>query len=84
MSDYTFTMSIDGSAVHAAKSFGVVNPATGQVFAQCPDASQADLEAAVSAAARAYKTWQHSSLEERRACLACFKRGDTSVVPGPK
>ncbi len=46
MSDYTLT--IEGKACAADKTFGVINPATEEVFAQAPDASKADLDAAAA------------------------------------
>ena len=67
MSDYTLT--IGGQAVAAQKTIGVVNPATEDVFAQAPDASREDLDAAVRAANEAFPSWRNTSLEERRALL---------------
>jgi acyl-CoA reductase-like NAD-dependent aldehyde dehydrogenase len=49
-----FTMTIDGQPVAAEQTFGVVNPATGEVFAEAPECSQDQLEAAMSSAAKAY------------------------------
>ena len=40
----------------------VVNPATQQVLARVPFATPAELEAAVAAAATAYKTWRNASV----------------------
>jgi len=67
LSDYTLT--IGGQAVAAQKTIGVVNPATEDVFAQAPDASREDLDAAVRAANEAFPSWRNTSLEERRALL---------------
>ena len=39
-----FDMTIDGKAVAGAGRFGVINPSTGEVFAEAPDASRAQLE----------------------------------------
>lgn len=47
----------------------VTNPATGEVIAQVPHASRADLDRALSAAERAFKTWRHSSPLERSRIL---------------
>ncbi|HKU40630.1 MAG TPA: aldehyde dehydrogenase family protein [Polyangiales bacterium] len=65
MSEYT--LSIDGKQQTAAESFGVVNPATEQVFAQAPACSPAQLEAAVAGAARAFKTWRRDEAGRRQA-----------------
>ncbi|MCR9095205.1 MAG: aldehyde dehydrogenase family protein [bacterium] len=63
------TLLIDGQAVPTDTTFGVVNPATEEVFAQAPDASREDLEAAVAAARAAFPAWRAKSLDERRAIL---------------
>ncbi|MGH3437538.1 MAG: aldehyde dehydrogenase family protein [Sciscionella sp.] len=50
-------MTINGERVGAATEFGVVNPATGEVFARAPDASRVQLDAAVAAAMGAGRCW---------------------------
>lgn len=65
----TPTMTIDGQAVSTATTLDVHNPATGEVFAHAPAASAADLDHAVEAATRAFKTWSITPLAERKACL---------------
>ncbi len=67
MSDYTLT--IDGQAVAGEKTFGVVNPATEEIWAECPDATREQLDAAVAAANAAFPAWSRTPLEERRALL---------------
>ncbi len=47
----------------------VVNPATGEVLAQLPHASEADLDRALKAADRAFQTWRHSSPMDRSAIV---------------
>lgn len=47
----------------------VVNPANGEVLAQLPHASQADLDRALKAADKAFQTWKHSSPMDRSAIL---------------
>lgn len=69
MSD--FGLIINGKKVTTAESYGVINPATEQIVAQCPIATQADLDAAVDAAAAAFKTWSKVPDAERAA--ACGK-----------
>lgn len=66
---YAFTHTIDGKAVPATATFGVVNPATEQVFAQCPDASRDQFEQAVTVARKAFPAWSRLSFGERRAYL---------------
>lgn len=64
-----FTLTIGGKAIAAEKSFGVIDPATEEVFAQAPDASRDDLNAAVRAANTAFPDWRDTKLEARRAVL---------------
>ncbi|HVC70837.1 MAG TPA: aldehyde dehydrogenase family protein [Acidimicrobiales bacterium] len=63
-----FTMTIGGEAVATEKTFGVINPATGEVFAQAPECSAAQLEAAMDSAAKAYRDWKADE-SVRRQCL---------------
>ena len=63
-----FTMTIGGQSVAAAQSFGVVNPATGEVHAQAPDCSQEQLDLAMTAAQDAYRGWR-GDVEARRKAL---------------
>lgn len=65
MSD--FGLIIGGRKLATAETFGVINPATGQVFAQCPSASREQLDLAVNAAAEAFKAWSRVPDEERAA-----------------
>ena len=46
---------------------GVINPATGDVFAQAPDCSPAQLDAAFEAARRAYPRWKADESLRREA-----------------
>ncbi len=63
---------IDGRLVGSSQSFDVFDPATGEVFAQCPSADRADLDRAVAAAKRAFPAWSRTPIAERRAMLAAF------------
>lgn len=63
------TMTIGGQATSSAASIPVIDPATGEVFAQAPDASQAQLDEAVAAARHAFAPWSATPLNERRAIL---------------
>ena len=66
MSD--FVMTIGGDSVPAGESFGVHNPATGEVFAHAPECSRTQLDAAFDSAAKAYRDWK-SDEAARRATL---------------
>ncbi len=63
-----FTMTIGGEAAATAETFGVVNPATGQVETQAPECSPEQLDAAMDSAAKAYRDWR-SDEAARRAVL---------------
>ena len=61
-----FTHTINGRGETSEATFDVINPATGRAFAQCPDATGIQLDAAVIAARQAFYTWRELSFEERR------------------
>ncbi len=67
MSD--FVMTIGGDTVPAADSFGVVNPATGDVFAQAPECSREQLDAAFDAASKAQRDWKLDEDVRRQTLL---------------
>ena len=48
----------------------VINPANGDVLAELPLATTADLDAALDAAARGYTLWRATSVDEKAAVLA--------------
>ena len=52
------SMTIDGAAVPSSDTFGVINPATGEVHAQAPDCSKEQLDAAFESANKAYRDWK--------------------------
>jgi acyl-CoA reductase-like NAD-dependent aldehyde dehydrogenase len=60
---------IDGGLSPGSGTFEVIDPATGRAFALCPDASRADLDAAVAAARRAFPAWAALGFEGRRASI---------------
>ena len=64
--DSDFTATIDGAGVTSPTTMGVVNPATGEVFAQAPNCGAAELDAAVAAARKAFVSWRATPLAERQ------------------
>src|SRR5258707_387336 len=62
------TMTIGGEPICGTRTFGVINPATGNVFAEAPECSKSELDDAMDAAARAYCTWRADE-EARREGL---------------
>ena len=77
----TYRLLIGGALRDGAGTFDVINPATGEAFAQAPRADLALLEEAVAAAKAAGPGWAATPIEERaRAVLAIAdaleRRGD--------
>lgn len=64
-----YRMLIDGQLVRADRTFPVINPALAKPFAQAPDASDADLDAAVAAARRAFPAWRDTPIAQRRGAI---------------
>jgi acyl-CoA reductase-like NAD-dependent aldehyde dehydrogenase len=67
-----YRLLIGGELVDAAARLEVINPATGQVFANCPAAGAAQLDAAVAAARGAFPGWAALSWDERAVYIARF------------
>lgn len=65
-----FSMTIGGEAADAPGTFGVIDPATGEVAEQAPDASREQLDAAMAAAQAAYPRWRDEEPVRRKALLA--------------
>ena len=64
-----FKLLINGRLVPGASSIDVLNPATEQVVAACPTASEAQLNEAVAAAKAAFPAWSKRPLKERADLL---------------
>ncbi|WP_275096249.1 aldehyde dehydrogenase family protein [Sedimenticola hydrogenitrophicus] len=65
-----YRLSIDGAPCAGENgTFSVLNPATEAVLAECPNASVSQLDAAVAAAASAFREWRHSSDDTRKRLL---------------
>lgn len=65
----SFNMFIDGKPVQSGNTFEVINPATGQAFAQCQLADASHVEQAVSAAKAAFPAWSQTTDEQRKQLL---------------
>jgi acyl-CoA reductase-like NAD-dependent aldehyde dehydrogenase len=64
-----YRLLIDGQLTDTAARLDVINPATGAVFAQCPSAGAAELDAAVTAAQRAFPAWRALGFAARAALI---------------
>jgi betaine-aldehyde dehydrogenase len=62
---------VGGEYVDAAsgRTYDLVNPSTGQTFAQAPLSEQADVDRAFEAADRAFETWRDATPSERQLAL---------------
>jgi acyl-CoA reductase-like NAD-dependent aldehyde dehydrogenase len=77
MSD--FVMTIGGDTVPAEESFGVINPANGEVFAHAPECSPTQLDAAFDAASKAQRDWKADEGARRETLL---KMADVLLASG--
>jgi betaine-aldehyde dehydrogenase len=72
-SNNTYQMFINGQFVNAesGKTRGIINPATGEIIAQVPEADAADIDKAVKAARAAFDTgdWRKTTAQDRQKIL---------------
>jgi len=61
-----FNMIINGSKVDTERHFNVYNPATEEIIARCPVATEENLNAAVAAAREAFTAWSKTSDDQRK------------------
>ncbi len=78
---------INGESVESASgaTYDVVNPATGEVYAQAPASGAEDVDRAMRAAAAAFETWGETTPGERQVALlkmadALERRADEFVA----
>ncbi|MET0804286.1 MAG: aldehyde dehydrogenase family protein [Acidimicrobiales bacterium] len=64
------SMTIGGERVDAPSTFGVVNPATGEIHAEAPDCGKEQLDQAFDAAAKAFVDWRRDEGTRREALKA--------------
>ena len=64
-----YKLLINGQMVDGELSMDVVNPATEEKLADCPRASESQLNAAVAAAKAAFPAWSKTSIHERKAAV---------------
>jgi acyl-CoA reductase-like NAD-dependent aldehyde dehydrogenase len=76
-----FSLLIDGALVKGPTEQGVINPATARVLTTAPRADEAQLNAAVAAAKRAFPGWAARPIEERRTRLLAFADAIEARLP---
>lgn len=71
MADHTFRNVIDGASTDAlfGETYEVLDPSTGEVYAQAPRSGAADIDRAYAAADRAFETWGRTTPQERSLAL---------------
>lgn len=62
-------MYINGEWIESEKTFGVINPATGEEIGRVVDGGQAEAQAAIAAAHAAQKSWRATTAYQRSAML---------------
>ena len=69
--DQTLTNIVDGKPVTALSgaTYGVIAPATGDVYTRAPLSGPEDVDQAMTAAARAFETWRDTTPAERQLAL---------------
>ncbi|MGF6636636.1 aldehyde dehydrogenase family protein [Paraburkholderia sp. 35.1] len=65
-----YAMTIDGKRILSADTGAAINPATEQEICRFPLGSRDDLEAAVSAARRAFPAWSAMPIEDRQRAVS--------------
>lgn len=71
----TFQNVIDGKLSGTATTRHGINPATGQPNPEVPVSTQGDVDAAVEAGQKAFKTWSRTPWAERQKALKAFSEG---------
>ncbi len=66
---------IDGEFVKGGNRFEVLYPATNEVIGTAPEGGEAEVDAAVAAARRAFGKWGRTPAAERRRVLHAFAEG---------
>ena len=71
MADRVLRNFVDGKHVDAAdgRTAPLIDPSTGEVFAEAPLSGDADVDTAMQVAARAFETWRDSTPSERGRAL---------------
>ena len=65
---------IDGEMVETATTLEVLNPANEKVIGLVPSCGKDELDTAVAAARRAFKSWSKTPIDERRAAIVAMSQ----------
>ncbi|TKB43676.1 aldehyde dehydrogenase family protein [Thalassotalea mangrovi] len=72
MNTHQYKMLIDGELISTEQTFPVVNPATGDVVAQAPQAGPEHIEQALIAADKGFNLWSSMPLSEREPLILAY------------
>jgi acyl-CoA reductase-like NAD-dependent aldehyde dehydrogenase len=78
-----FTMTINGATAKGLKTIDVVNPATGEVFAQAPDCTPEQLDFAMTSAQEAFSIWKDDLALRRKVlydCATTFEQAEQELA----
>jgi acyl-CoA reductase-like NAD-dependent aldehyde dehydrogenase len=64
-------MTINGRGVESDQTFGVINPATGAVFAECPGCTKSLLDDSMESALRAFPDWSRDKTKRVQSLHDC-------------
>ena len=71
MADQTFKNVVNGELVDSVsgETYDVIDPTTGEVYAQAPMSGAEDVDRAYAAAATAFESWVDSTPQDRAAAM---------------
>jgi aldehyde dehydrogenase len=75
---------VGGDEHPGAEEFAAVNPSTGEEWARVAEASSAQVDAAVDAARKAFRSWRRSSLETRQQSLLAMADAIEQTADWPR
>jgi acyl-CoA reductase-like NAD-dependent aldehyde dehydrogenase len=70
----------NGTDLHTEEIFGVINPATGKVFAHAPSVTPKQLDVVFASADQAFQTWRRDDGVRQTALLAAADAIESSIV----
>jgi succinate-semialdehyde dehydrogenase / glutarate-semialdehyde dehydrogenase len=62
-------MTVDGNALYGQETFAVLNPSSGETVGRAPVATDHQVDAAVRAAHRAWRSWRDTPAVDRKAAM---------------
>jgi len=80
----SYKILLDGKLEECQQSYEVINPSTGKPFEICPCPTLADLDRAIAAGTKAYKSWSQTTLDQRRqvlmGCAAVIEKNTNEIA----